>query len=119
MPPSTGLRPRPSAILLARPNMRLSELAATATPARFAPSSIGCYTSPAPCSKIELCSTLPSRKRKPQLGDSQRAHCAVEELSPTLVSAEREVESRRRQEAKPTFIGPLLHPATLGCRHDA
>jgi len=59
---------------------------ATATPAHFDRSSTGCSTSLAPCLKIELCSTLPSRRRKRWLPDSQ-AYCACEELSHSCLSS--------------------------------
>src|SRR5262249_35161742 len=114
----TGRRPRPSAIPPARPNTRLSELAATATPARFARSSTGCSTSLAPCLKIELCSTLPTRRRKPRRGDWQ-APCAGEELSHSCLSSPLRLGSKPRPGgrpcqgrkppkavAKPAFTGP-------------
>jgi hypothetical protein len=98
--------------------MRLSGLAATATPGHFARSSTGCSTSPAPCLKIELCSTLHSGRRKRQLRDSH-ARCAGQELS-LFVSADRrglvankgraadpvKADSRRRRWRSQPLQGP-------------
>src|SRR5215472_14822421 len=56
---------------------------ATATPAPYVRSLIGCSTSPAPCWKMELCSTLHSRRQRKQLRDTQ-GHCAGDELRQPL-----------------------------------
>lgn len=93
-------------------------------PARCGRSSIGCSTSPAPCWKRELCSTLHSRRRRTQLRDTSSLR--RRRAAPSSVAAQRRRPGGRscqgRQPPKAGAMASLNRACrarpTLGCaRH--